>query len=97
MDIKKIYDNKLTVEVSGRLDSESSHELEEELIGNISEITELVFDFKDLEYISSSGLRVVLTIQKIMEKQGKLTIKNVNKFVMDVFKTTIVYKLLDIQ
>jgi anti-sigma B factor antagonist len=99
MNIRKRIDNdKMTVELIGRLDIDSSHELEEELNKDISEVNELIFDFKNLEYISSSGLRVILTMKKEMEKpEKKLIIKNVNKFVMDVFKTTNIIKLLDIQ
>ncbi|MDR3222496.1 MAG: STAS domain-containing protein [Methanobrevibacter sp.] len=99
MNIKKKVDNdKITVELSGRLDNGSSHELEKELNENISEINELIFDFKNLEYISSSGLRVILTLKKEMEKSGKkLIIKNTNEFIIDIFKTTNIIKLLDIQ
>ncbi|MDR3223788.1 MAG: STAS domain-containing protein [Methanobrevibacter sp.] len=99
MNIKKKIDNdKITVELTGRLDIDSSHELEKELNENISKINELIFDFKNLEYISSSGLRVILTMRKEMEKPGKkLIIKNVNSFVMDVFKSTNIIELLDIQ
>ncbi|GAA5818023.1 MAG: STAS domain-containing protein [Methanobrevibacter sp. CfCl-M3] len=95
---KKRDKNKMTIEVSGRLDIDSSHELEKEIMEVVPEISELILDFKDLEYISSSGLRLILTVQKAIEiKKGKLIIKNVNSFVMDVFKTTNIIKLLDIQ
>jgi anti-sigma B factor antagonist len=93
----QISDDKMNVEVSGRLDIESSYGLERELMENISGITELILDFKGLEYISSSGLRVILTIQRMMKDQGKLIVKNVNEFVMEVLKTTNIDKLLDIQ
>ncbi|MDR1818994.1 MAG: STAS domain-containing protein [Methanobrevibacter sp.] len=95
---KKRDKNKMTIEVFGRLDIDSSHELEEEIMEVVPEISELILDFKDLEYISSSGLRVILTVQKLMEsKKGKLIIKNINSFVIDIFKTTNIIKLLNIQ
>ncbi|WP_334298084.1 STAS domain-containing protein [Blautia wexlerae] len=51
-------------------------------------ITELVFDFGKLEYISSAGLRVLFVAQKIMNKQGSMIIKNVNDVINDVFEVT---------
>ncbi|MDR2831018.1 MAG: STAS domain-containing protein [Methanobrevibacter sp.] len=94
---KKRYDCKMIVEVSGRLDVESAHELEKELSRNISEIEELVLDFKDLEYISSSGIRIILSLQNALQKRGKLVIKNVNDFVLDVLKTTKIVEVLEVQ
>ena len=54
----------------------------------IAEITELVFDFSGLEYVSSAGLRVLLMAQKAMQKQGEMYVVNVNDVVMDVFEVT---------
>ena len=51
-------------------------------------ITELVFDFEKLEYISSAGLRILLAAQKIMNKQGNMVVKNVNEIVAEVFEVT---------
>lgn len=62
--------------------------LEEELKRSLDGITELVFDFGKLEYISSAGLRVLLAAQKIMNKQGSMIIKNVNDVINDVFEVT---------
>ena len=59
-------------------------ELKEALTG----ITELVFDFEKLEYISSAGLRILLANQKIMNKQGSMVIKNVNEVIAEVFEVT---------
>lgn len=50
--------------------------------------TELIFDFEKLEYISSAGLRVLLSTQKIMNKQGGMKILNVNDIIMEIFKVT---------
>lgn len=97
MNIEKNLENdNLIVKVSGKLDITSAHELEKEVNENISGVKEVNLDFKDLDYISSAGIRVILTIKQIMEKQGKLVISNVTPFVMNVFETTGVDKLLNI-
>ena len=77
---------KLTVEIAGRLDTVTAPELSAAL--DIVGVEELVFDFKDLEYVSSAGLRVLLTAQKTMLTQGKMVIKNVNDTIMEVFEIT---------
>ncbi len=78
----------LNIALEGRLDTTTAPALEEELQGSIEGITELNFDFAALEYISSAGLRVLLSAQKIMNKQGKMAIRNVNSDIMDVFEIT---------
>lgn len=90
---KKLYNDRMVFDVSGRLDIETAHELEEELDKNISKMKELVFNFKDLDYISSAGVRVVLKCRK----QGRLIVKNLNENIMDVLKITEVIKVLEIQ
>ena len=62
--------------------------LEAELKQSIEGITELVFDFEKLEYISSAGIRILLAAQKIMNKQGSMVVKNVNEIVAEVFEVT---------
>lgn len=81
-------DKTLTVEIEGRLDTTTAPSLEAELKEKISDNTLVVLDFAKLEYISSAGLRVILATQKIMNKQGKMVIKNVNEMVMSVFEVT---------
>lgn len=73
MDINKISDGeKLTITISGRLDTNSSPKLEAELRQSVNEISELVFDFSNVEYISSAELRVLLAAQKVMNRQGSM-------------------------
>ena len=79
---------KMQIVLEGRLDTTTAPQLEVELKRSISGITELIFDFAGLEYISSAGLRVLLAAQKVMNKQGSLTIRNVNSVVMEVFEIT---------
>ena len=73
----------------GRLDTTTAPELQKELDGILGDTENLVFDLAQLEYISSAGLRVLLGAQKAMnEKNGKMTIRNVNEIVSEVFNVT---------
>ena len=80
--------SKLTVEIEGRLDTLTAPDLEKELEPALDGVTELILDLKDLEYISSAGLRVLLGLAQIMEKQGDMKVTNPNEAVMDVFSVT---------
>ncbi len=89
MTISKVLEgSKLTIMLEGRLDTTTSPALEAELKDALTGITELVFDFEKLEYISSAGLRILLANQKIMNKQGSMVIKNVNEVIAEVFEVT---------
>jgi anti-sigma B factor antagonist len=85
---KKAEGSKLTVALEGRLDTTTAPELEEALKGSLDGVDDLTMDFGGLEYISSAGLRILLATQKIMNKQGKMRVTNVNEVVMDVFDVT---------
>ncbi|MCQ2477829.1 MAG: STAS domain-containing protein [Clostridia bacterium] len=78
----------LTVALKGRLDTTTAPQLESELSTSLDDVTALVLDFKDLEYISSAGLRVMLSTQKTMNAKGDMTIKNVCDDIMEVFEIT---------
>ena len=98
MEIKKTMNgNELFVSVEGRLDTTTAPQLEEDVRQDLENIKSLVFDFEKLEYISSAGLRVLLAMQKIMNKQGSMTIKNVNETVMEVFEVTGFVDILTIE
>lgn len=89
MEIKKNVEATLmTVTVAGRLDTTTAPQLEAELKDSLGGITKLVFDFAELDYISSAGLRVILSAQKVMNKQGEMVIKNVKDDIMEVFEVT---------
>ncbi len=79
---------KAKVALEGRLDTTTSPELEAKLHEVIGSLSELEMDFAGLEYISSAGLRVLLSAQKTMNKQGKMIVKNVNETIMEVFEIT---------
>ena len=74
--------------LEGRLDTMTAPLLEAEVQGKLEGITDLVFDFAKLTYISSAGLRVLLSAQKIMNKQGKMIIKNVCDDIKEIFEVT---------
>ena len=93
---KEINGSKLNIALVGRLDTTTSPELEKELKESLDDIQELVFDFAQLEYISSAGLRVLLATQKTMNKQGSMTVCNVNDTIMEVFEVTGFVDLLTI-
>ena len=78
----------LAVAIEGRLDTLTSPELEEQLEPALEGIEKLVLDFAGLKYISSAGLRVLLTAMQIMEEQGEMIVRNVSSEVMDVFEVT---------
>ena len=95
--IKNEENSKLNVALEGRLDTTTSPELEELLKASLDGVTELTMDFKDLEYISSAGLRVMLYAQKIMGQQGEMKVVHVNEGVMEIFEVTGFSDILTIQ
>ena len=86
--IKESNGSALTIKVEGRLDTITAPKLEAELKSSISGVTTLTFDFSNLEYITSAGLRVLLSAQKVMKKQGSMVVRNVNSTVMEIFEVT---------
>ena len=80
--------NGLTFILSGRLDTTTAPELEEQLKKELDGVEELVFDFADLVYISSAGLRVLLSAQKIMNKQGSMKVINSSEEINEIFEVT---------
>lgn len=84
---KTLNDKSLTIALEGRLDTTSAPLLEAE-VKQLGDITELVFDFTALDYLSSAGLRVLLAAQKLMNKQGKMIVRHVNETIQEVFEVT---------
>lgn len=78
----------LNMALTGRLDTVTAPQLDDELKSCLSGVEMLTLDFGALEYISSAGLRVLLTAQKTMNKQGKMVIINVNETIKEVFEVT---------
>ena len=85
---KSRIDDILTINLDGRLDTLTAPDLEKELKASLAGVRSLVFGFDRLEYISSAGLRVILSAQKIMNKQGSMVIRGANELVRSVFAVT---------
>lgn len=95
--ISKKDGNKATMEIIGWLDTQTAPQLEEELAKLEEEITSLVFDFAQLEYISSAGLRQVVAAYKKMADKDGFKIVHASDEILDVFKLTGFDKKIDIE
>ena len=78
----------LTIALDGRLDTTTAPQLETEIKASLDGVTALTFDFDKLEYISSAGLRVLLSAQKIMNKQDSMKLSHVSETIMEIFEVT---------
>ena len=78
----------LTVCPVGKLDTATSPQLQAAIDENISGVTDLTFDLKKLAYLSSAGLRVLMSAQNTMNKQGNMRLSNVNEDIMDILDMT---------
>lgn len=85
---KSRNDDVLTLAVEGRLETTTAPELEAVVKSELDGVTALTFDFAKLEYISSAGLRVLLSAQKIMNKQGTMKVVGANDIVNEIFDVT---------
>jgi anti-sigma B factor antagonist len=94
---KNLEDTKLTVYIEGRLDTTTAPQLEESMKESINNVTELIMDFEMLEYISSAGLRVLLSCQKIMSKQGSMKVIHVSDLIKEIFEVTGFIDILTIE
>ena len=93
---KNLNGNQLTIALEGRLDTTTAPELEAELKMSLDNVNSLIFDLDKLDYISSAGLRVLLSAQKIMSKKGGMKVTHVNEIVQEVFEVTGFADILDI-
>ncbi len=94
---KKQDGNDLTISLTGRLDTTTAPELDNDLKASLDGVEKLVFDFSELEYISSAGLRVLLSAQKVMNKQGSMVVKNVSEEINEIFEVTGFVDILSIE
>ena len=89
MEIKKVVDgSNLTVELVGRLDAVTALQLDKDLSASLAGVADLTVDLAALEYISSAGLRTLLKLQKRMDRQGAMRIKNIRENVREVLDMT---------
>ena len=85
---KKTEGNALALTLTGRLDTTTAPQLETEVKESLGGVENLIFDIAQLEYISSAGLRVLLSAQKTMNKQGSMVVKNASDEVKEIFEVT---------
>lgn len=78
----------LNMAISGRVDTTTAPALENELKDSYDSCESLILDFAQVEYISSAGLRVLLSAQKVMSKKGGMKLVNVSRDIMEIFKVT---------
>ena len=99
MNIDKNYNDKeLTLTVEGRIDTLTSKELEDEITAEMGNFDSLILDFADLEYISSAGLRVLISTQKKLKADNiPMIIKNVTDSVNEIFRMSGFDKILKIE
>ena len=94
---KNTNETELTVSLTGRLDTTTAPELEKELKASLDGVTTLVIDMTALDYISSAGLRVLLSAQKTMNKQGEMKVVHVGETIMEIFEVTGFSDILSIE
>lgn len=98
MEIKKqIKDNILYVSLTDNLDTLTSKTLLDDLDNDIKEVTQIIFDFTDLKYISSAGLRALLTFQKALGGKENIIVKNANGVIRNIFQATGFFNLINIE
>lgn len=89
--------SELVVALKGNLDTLAAPELESALFSKLDGVEKLVFDLTELDYIASSGLRVLLASQKRMNRQGEMIVRGANSDVMDIFEMTGFVEFLTIE
>ena len=87
----------LTLALEGRLDTATAPQLEAEIKTALNGVSELTFDLAKLEYISSAGLRVLLSAQKIMSQQGAMKVIHANEMILEIFEVTGFSDILNIE
>ena len=90
-------EKKLAIALEGRLDTMTAPELEAALDGALEGVEELTFDFEKLDYISSAGLRVLLSTQKAMNRQGVMKVLHANEMIREIFDVTGFSDILSIE
>lgn len=86
--VKSLDGGKLNVALEGRLDTMTAPELEAQIKGDLESASSAVIDLEKLEYVSSAGLRVILSIHKALAGKDGLVVKNPNETVSEVFEVT---------
>ncbi len=85
---KSVENGSAVFSLEGRLDTVTAPELEKALKESLEGVSKLTLDFEGLDYISSAGLRVLLSVQKLMSKQGSMKLRRVGETIMEIFEVT---------
>lgn len=93
----KVEGTKTTISLEGRLDTTTAPQFEQEVKNALAGVTELVLDLEKLDYVSSAGLRVFLSVQKLMKSQGTMKVTHVNEDVYEIFEVTGFSEILTIE
>ena len=94
---KKINGNELNISIAGRLDTMTAPQLEAELKGVLEPNSLVVFDFEELQYLSSAGLRVLAAVQKLVNKDGSLKLIKVNEVIYEILEDVGFTDFMDIE
>ena len=86
--VSKRNGSTMEIALDGRLDTTTAPELEKEVRGKLAGITELVFDFSEVEYVSSAGLRIMMLAKKELKAGGIMKVRNANELILEVFEVT---------
>ena len=98
MDIRKEFEgDRLTVHLDGILETTTAEQLMQEIKPELKSINYLVLDMAELKYITSAGLRVILTFQKKLKSKNKITTKNTNENLRELFDLTGFNKILNVE
>ena len=90
-------DDRLTVQVEGRLDTNTAPQLEAVLNSELPDVKDLTFDFSKLDYISSAGLRILLSSMKTMKTQGEMRVRGLNDVIREIFDVTGFAEILTVE
>ena len=94
---QNLNENELTISLTGRLDTTTAPQLESEMRRSLNSVSKLIFDLGELEYISSAGLRVLLSAQKVMNRQGEMVVCHCSEAIMEIFDVTGFVDILTIE
>ena len=95
--IQKRNNDELVIALQGELNTATAPELESVITNSLNGVKKLVFDFSELDYISSAGLRILLVSKKVMDKQGEMIIRHPNNSVMEILEITGFKSILTIE
>lgn len=95
--IKTLNNDELVLKIVGELNTTTYQDLENVISGSLKGVKSLIFDFAQLEYISSAGLRIILMAKKIMDRQGNMVVRHANQSVMEIFEITGFANILDFE